>query len=249
MADIQVKLSSFTFDQIGSLYQDEQTSDFFIGPDIETGKGPWASSMNYYTDFANHVLQECVRSAEPEVQTSVSFAIPSVFQHLVLLYSQSCSMESPFSLVNRDFGAHNLLVNDNFEIIGLIDLDGVMAAPMEVVAQYPVLTGLDREPPGHVETRPAAKDRIRRTEPRLKEYKDLIGTAEAEMKIVEGNTPIANLMLSDAASVLQGLLRYRSHQKFVNDQWMEAYVRLLHSSCMRDLGATGIPTAILDTDE
>lgn len=206
--------------------------------------------MNYYTDFANHVLQVCVRSAEPEVQTSVSFALPSVFQHLILLYSQSCSMGGPFRLVNRDFGVHNLLVNDNFEIIGLIDLDGVMAAPMEVVAQYPDLTGLDREPPGHVETRPAAKDRIRRTEPKLKEYKDLIGTAEAEMKIVdEGNTPIANLMLSDAASVWQGLLRYRSHQKFVNDKWMEAYVRLLHKSCMRDLGATGIPTAILDTDE
>lgn len=65
MADIQVKLSSFTFDQIGSLYQDEQTSDFFIGPDIETGKGPWASSTDYYTDLANHVLQACVRSAEP----------------------------------------------------------------------------------------------------------------------------------------------------------------------------------------
>lgn len=152
--------------------------------------------------------------------------------------------------MNRDFGAHNLLVNDNFERIGLIDLDGVMAAPIEAVAQYPVLSGLDREPPGHVETRPAAKDRIRRTEPQLKESRDLIGTAKTAMKIVdEGNTPIANLMLSDAASVLQGLLRYRSHQKFVNDKWMEAYVRLLRRSCMRDLGATGIPTAILDTDK
>lgn len=248
MADIQVKLSSFTFDQIGSLYQDEQTSDFFIGPDVETGKGPWASSMDYYTDLANHVLQVCVRSAEPEVQKSVSFTIPCVFQHLIFLYSQSRSMGGPSSLVNRDFGAHNLLVNDNFEIIGVIDLDGVMAAPMEVVAQYPVLTGLDTEPPGHVETKPAAIDRIRVTEPKLKEYKDLIGTAEAEMNGDEGDTPIANLMLSDATNVFQGLLSYRCHQKFVNDNWMEAYARLLHSYYMRDMGVTGIPTAILDTD-
>jgi len=228
MAAIQVTLSSFTFDQIGSLYQDEQTSDFFIGPEIETGKGPWASTTDYYADLANHALQVCVHSAAPEVQMSCSFAIPVLFKHLMSLYGRSGSIGGPFSLVNRDFGAHNLLVDDNFEIVGSIDLDGVMAAPIEVVAQYPALTGLEREPPGHVETRPAAIDRIRRTETRLKEYKDWVEIAEAGMKIGDGgNTPIANLMLSEAASVFQGLLRYGSHQKFVNDKWMEAYVRLL----------------------
>jgi hypothetical protein len=183
MAGIQVTLSSFKFDQIGSLYWDEQTSDFFIGPEIETGKGPWTSSMDYYADLANHALQVCVRHAAPNVQTSCSFAIPILFKHLISLYGHSSSMGGPFSLANRDFGAHNLLVNDNFEIVGIIDLDGVMAAPIEVVAQYPVLTGLDREPPGHVETKPAAIDRIRRTEPRLKEYKDMVETAEAGIGI------------------------------------------------------------------
>ena len=241
MADIQVQISSFTFDQIGSLYQDEETSEFFIGPDIETGKGPWASSMDYYADLANHVLQECVRSAKPEVQGSVSFAVPSVFQHLIRLYSQDRSMETRFSLVNRDFGAHNLLVDDNFEIIGLIDLDGVMAAPAEVVAQYPSLTGLDRPIPGHVETRPAALERIKRTEPQLKEYQRLIENAEAARNSSdEGKTSIAKLMLSDAASVFQGLVRYRAHQKFVNDNWMEAYGRLLHSYYARALQDTDV---------
>ncbi|KAH8745123.1 hypothetical protein F5883DRAFT_268911 [Diaporthe sp. PMI_573] len=228
MAGIQVALSSFTFDQIGSLYRDEQTSDFFIGPEIETGKGPWTSPMDYYADLANHALQVCVRNAAPDVQASWSFAIPVLFKHLMSLYGHSSSMAGRFSLVNRDFGAHNLLVNDDFEIVSVIDLDGVMAAPIEVVAQYPVLTGLDREPPGHVETKPAAINRIRRTEPRLKEYKDMVEIAEAGVGISnEGNTPIANLMLSEAASVFQGLLRYGSHQSFVNDKWMEAYLRLL----------------------
>jgi hypothetical protein len=145
------------------------------------------------------------------------------------LYGQTGSIGGPFSLVNRDFGAHNLLVDYNFQIVGLIDLDGVMAAPIEVVSQYPVLTGLDRMPPGHIETRPAAIDRIRRTETRLKEYKDFVEIAEAGMRIDDqgNNTSIANLMLSEAASIVQGLLRCRSHQKFVNDKWMEAYMRLL----------------------
>ena len=39
---------------------------------------------------------------------------------------------------------------------------------------------------------------------------------------------IASMMLSDAASIVQGLMQYSSHQKHVNDNWMKAYARLLH---------------------
>jgi hypothetical protein len=96
-----------------------------------------------------------------------------------------------------------------------------MAAPIEVVTQYPPLTGLEREPPGHVETRPLAIDRIKSTEPKLKEYKTLVETAEARMRgSMNGQASIANMMLSDATSVFQDLLGFASHQKFVNDKWM-----------------------------
>jgi hypothetical protein len=33
---------------MGSLYQDLKTLELFIGPVIETGKGLWTSSMDYY---------------------------------------------------------------------------------------------------------------------------------------------------------------------------------------------------------
>lgn len=69
-------------------------------------------------------------------------------------------------------------MNEDFEIIGVIDFDGVMAAPTEVVAQYPLLSGLDRGPPGCVETKPLAIERIKRTGPKLKEYRDLVEMAE-----------------------------------------------------------------------
>ncbi|PNY24387.1 Uncharacterized protein TCAP_05683 [Tolypocladium capitatum] len=176
MASIQVTLAPFTFDQIGSLYRDEQTSDFFIGPEVETGKGPWASSLDYYTDVADHALRTYVGSAEPDVQECCSFANPILFKYLISLYGHR----------------------------------------------------LEPEPPGHVETNPAAIDRIRMTRPRLKEYKDLVEIAEVRMGIgKEGNTPIASLMLSDAASVFQGLVRYGGHQKHVNDEGIEAYLTLL----------------------
>ncbi|PNP76660.1 hypothetical protein FNYG_10079 [Fusarium nygamai] len=146
MAEIQATLSSFKFSEIGSLYQDKETSDFFIVPETETGKGPWSSSLEYYEDLSNHALQVCVQPASPDVNIASSFANPILFRHLMSLYRQQKSSEESFSLVNRDFGAHNLLVDETFQIVGVIDFDGVMAAPLEVVAQYPVLTGLNREP-------------------------------------------------------------------------------------------------------
>jgi hypothetical protein len=72
-----------------------------------------------------------VADAPPDVQT---IAIPILFKHLISLYGQNSSRGGPFSITNRDFGAHNLLVNDDFKIIGVIDFDGVMAAPIEVIA-------------------------------------------------------------------------------------------------------------------
>ncbi|KAK5218482.1 hypothetical protein LTR47_011704 [Exophiala xenobiotica] len=228
MAGIQVALSSFEFDRIGSLYQDETTSQFFIGPDIEIGKGPWASSMDYYADLANHALQDCVANAAADVQTSCSFAVPVIFKHLISVYSHDRTSAGHFKLTNRDFGAHNLLVNNDFEIIGVIDLDGVMAAPIEMVAQYPQLSGLERETPGHIETRPLAIARISRTAPKLEEYKNFVEAAEVESGCnKKGEPTIASMMLSDATSVLQGLLCYTSHQKFVNETWMEGYLKLL----------------------
>lgn len=170
--------------------------------------------MDYYTDSATHPLQACVTNASSLVQTSSSFAILFLFKILISLYGQkSSSGGGPFGLTNRDFGAHNLLVNNDFEIMGVIDFDIVMAAPTEVVAQYPQFTGLDREPSGYVATKPLAIDRIKSTEPKLEEYKNLPEVAEARMmggssKNREASLP--NMMLSNAPSVVQGLLEYQS---------------------------------------
>ncbi|KAF5976140.1 protein kinase-like domain-containing protein [Fusarium bulbicola] len=235
MAEIQAALSFFKFHEIGSLYQDEETYDFFIGPETETGKGPWSSSLEYFDDISNHALQVCLHDASPDVQTATSFANPILFRHLMSLYRQHTSNKESFSLVNRDFGAHNLLVDEAFQIVGVIDFDGVMAAPIEVVAQYPILTGLNREPPGCVETRPAAIERVERMEPKLKEYKEMLEGAERKLGHDDkGATPIADLLLSDAASVFQGLVRYQGHQVFVNNQWMEAYLRLIRGHFQPD---------------
>ena len=232
IATVQATLTFFTFDRIGSLNQHSVTAEFFIGPDIETNKGPWSQSSDYFADVADHSLQVCVNIAALEVLTSASFALPVIFNHLMKLSgSDRISGDSPaalFCLINRDFDPHNLPVDEDFHII---DLDDIMTASYEVAAQFPVLTGLDPEPLDHVETKPMILERIMRTEPLIRKYNNMIKEIEDLMNST--GRKIWNIMLSDAARVVQGLSQYKAHQKHVNDNWMGAYVRLIakHFDC------------------
>ncbi|KAK7432919.1 hypothetical protein QQZ08_000390 [Neonectria magnoliae] len=202
MAGIQAVLATFTFDQIGSLYQDLATEDFFVGPDIETDKGPGSHSSDYFADLAEHSLRVCVNNAAPEVVASASFALPVILTDLMKRSSDSDSdgnssnaAAAPFCLTNRDLGPHNLLVDEEFHIITVIDLDGIMTAPYQVAAQFPALAGLDPELPGYVETMPMAIERIKRTEPLIKEYSSV--AKEIEESADSTKRKIRNLMLSN----------------------------------------------------
>nr|CEG02561.1 unnamed protein product [Fusarium pseudograminearum CS3487] len=95
-----------------------------------------------------------------------------------------------------------------------------MAAPIEVIAQFPSLTGLDRQIPRHIETSSISKECIK---PKLEEYKEMIHSAESKL----GSGVIADLLLSDATYVYYGLNAYKCHQACVNDSFMVAYQNLL----------------------
>ena len=162
MARIQATIASFQFSKIGGIYYDDDTGDFFIGPELQTGQGPWTSSAEYYDDLARHLLKSA--SKDP-LQNSQSFMVPSILNFLLRIRGEESN--GPFRLANRDFGAHNVLVNEDFDVVGVIDFDGVMAAPLEVVAQYPLHCFLQVEPPGIVDTRPAVVERVAQTLPRI----------------------------------------------------------------------------------
>ena len=54
--------------------------------------------------------------------------------------------EDDFGLANRDLGLHNLLVDDDFNIKALIDLDFVLSAPRHVGANLPLRTYTELDP-------------------------------------------------------------------------------------------------------
>ncbi|CAG8300661.1 unnamed protein product [Penicillium salamii] len=231
MAAIQVEMASLQFDKIGPLYEDPKTGDFYVGPDCSSGQGPWESSLEYYRHLAQQKLEHAVRNAPEEVQDDYSFSLPVLFERLISMYTEEKSVRGPFGIAHPDFGAHNLLVNENFEILAVIDFDSVIAAPIEVQAQFPTLTGLDVEPPFHVATKPLAIARINRIKPKLEEYKRMVQEQERETAIGDGTLSqrgcLGNLLLSHASAIIAGLGAYGMHQDFVNQMWMLSFSRLL----------------------
>ncbi|KAF2964503.1 hypothetical protein GQX73_g9074 [Xylaria multiplex] len=198
MAKIQAQVLAFRFPKIGSLYYDEDTENFFIGPDMVTGKGPWESSADYYRDFTNSLLKDMAARYPGDAEKTSPFYYPVLLNHLMGIYGKNS--KGPYSLVNRDFGSHNVLVDNDFNIISVIDFDGVFAAPPEVGAQYPVFTGM------HVdlfkaEKSPFTLERIEQTKPKLIKYRELMMKYEAEY--TDGNAAVSDLLGSRAAFIYQ----------------------------------------------
>ena len=220
MARIQATVASFQFPQIGSIYYNGDIDDFYIGPELQTGHGPWTSSAEYYDDLALHLLKS---TSEDSLRQRQSFMVPSILSFLLRICGEE--KDGPFRLANRDFGAHNILVDGNFDIVGVIDFDGVMAAPLEVVAQYPEDCSLKVEPPGVVETLPAVLERIADNLPRLQAYKEMLAKCEGG---AGGNVKISDRLGCTAACAYQGMEAYQYQQDFVNDDWMTSCLKILH---------------------
>lgn len=215
MAQIQVELAQCQLGQIGSPRYDKGSGEFTIGPEIKTGLGPWNSSFAYYHDTAEHALNSC--ASDMELNTRCSFALPLLFKELVRRY---CSDDNgPFSLTNRDFGFHNILVDDKFSIIGVIDFDGITAAPKEVVGQFPALCALGSPALGV----PPGNEFVKAREEQEKPSIESSATSLRTLAIGSERQIFADMM-SIPNSLVRGLNALISHQNFVNDQWMDSFL-------------------------
>jgi hypothetical protein len=226
MAEYHVQLASLTFDKIGSIHQ--KGNHFFIGPEIETGDGPWDTAQDYYSALVRHKIEVAESDAAPEVRESDSFSFPRKFMDL--MQASNAQDAGPFGLANRDFGAHNVLVDNEFNIVGFIDFDGVMAAPSAIVAQLPVFMDISRPIPGHVETQELALARMEKTAHLLPKYVGFIREATGRQGGSASSRNTSNLadeITSDAANIVQGLNAFGQLSGPVNDRWSKAYELLL----------------------
>ncbi|KAI1422021.1 kinase-like domain-containing protein [Xylaria sp. FL1777] len=223
MAKIQAQVLMFQFSKIGSLYYDGDTENFYIGPDVDTGKGPWTSSADYYRDLADVLMKVAAARYHRNPEDNTYFCAPVLLNHLMSIHSKGS--DGPYNLINRDFGAHNILVDNEFNIVGVIDLDGVFAAPPEAAAQYPRFSGLQVEPPGITVTNPYALERIESTKPQLAQYKELLMKYEAELG--NGNATISSLLGSRGALIHYGFEDCGGLVGFQNKVWFQSALAML----------------------
>lgn len=214
LAEIQVGLAQIVCDGIGSLtcdernlHSEESTDAVFIGPQLRTGKGPWTSSAEYFKDLASHELSACKDSGMRHVMDSPSRFLPCEFVRLMELYSSECPPASQdHHLMDQKLGADNLLVDEDFNIVGFLEWDGIMAAPIQQVVQYPRKTGLSI--PAHGENCVDMADFEQQTgaERRRARYHKMLKRAERGRAV-----KISRDMHMVGATIMKGLVRYGDH--------------------------------------
>lgn len=222
LADIVVDLATHKFDRIGALCINE-TGEFEIGRDIETGGGPYHTAQEYYNAVSKHRFQFYANRyflTNLDAKRDAGLHLPSLFNQMMDILTDCAGDHGPFSLTNTDIGFHNILLDGALRIVGMIDCDTVKAAPIHVVAQYPDFSDMIIPRPGLVTKKPMAQKVLAEGTIMFGKFLNMI--ADAERRTGEEN-PLAIAMDSDGARLFEGLQCYMGHQNWVNIEWIESY--------------------------
>lgn len=232
LAEIHVKLSTCVFDKIGGLYYDDLFKEFYIGPEHDTGKGPWTSAIDYYYDFTNHCMETAL-VAYPAFTREDWYMIPILCNHALRLHDNS-ERNGLFCLTYREFSTHNILVDENSKILAVIDFDGLMAAPFAVAAQDPFYDLRDNGPPIFIPppTIPL-EPRFQRTI-LSKPYLNCIMEIEEGLS---GGSLLSGASMSVQALVISSLHDYLHDRPMALEAWYQAYTRMIRETIFKELGA------------
>ena len=150
LAKITRELASLKFALIGSLTGDPDSAtmdEVKIGPIAETGGGPYEIAQDFYTNYPAAIASALY--SDPQALNSGGCEtirrLPGLFRTCV---EETDSQEMTYSLANLEMGTHNVLVNNSFDILAVIDWDTVIAAPSAVRHQFPWCIGGDPGVPG-----------------------------------------------------------------------------------------------------
>ena len=137
MAGIQSHLANLRMPVIGSIIETE--GGFSIGPDVKIGLGPFERESEYYCALARHHLARAYNLERLASRTRNGADISFAFL-CALNVMEKRDNQTDFAITNADLGPHNLLVDENFNIVAMIDLDFLHAVPSPCVARLPLRT-------------------------------------------------------------------------------------------------------------
>ncbi|KAL9072018.1 MAG: hypothetical protein Q9157_005251 [Trypethelium eluteriae] len=234
VASIMHQLANIRVDKIGSVTRSVSSlKEFVIGPLTETKSGPYENAMDFYKSYFVELAKN-LYGDDWEVETHGQ--VVKNFHKLVPeMISDQTSLQS-FGLANYDLGPHNLIVDQEFNVIGVIDWDGVIAAPNAVLYRFPFLMGVGYATPGVVENHPAckAREQLGRRFTEIAEQTSSEMAAETRDKS-EGLGKDSVVLTktgfySKEANAFRALTHFKMKQVWVDTEWADGLEWLLEKS-------------------
>lgn len=148
----QVQLANVLLPQIGTIESIDADGAYRQGPIPGLG-GPFDTATEFFKAWASDTrfrltaedLQVACGIYTDEIHQSVS-SFPAAIG--LLADRISVHNNGPFPLCHGDFGHNNIIVDNQYKILGIIDWENAFAGPWEVFADFPL----------HLSTTPAVMD-------------------------------------------------------------------------------------------
>ncbi|KAK9622303.1 hypothetical protein V6Z98_006977 [Aspergillus fumigatus] len=206
IAKIQVQLSSIRLPKIGSIVRRDDNS-FDVGPLPKLG-GPFSTATEFFNAWAKHAkfplsdddIKKLVNGGPIDSILSSINAFPDRLREVACRVSANNS--GPFPLYHPDFYHSNVIVDESFKVLGVIDWEGACTVPWELV-EPPLFLGIvppAMDDPKNYEADGQPKDcNIRRRLSERAEYAEYVQKKEEEFN---GDRKLSQILLNPDA---QGL--------------------------------------------
>ncbi|EGC48944.1 conserved hypothetical protein [Histoplasma capsulatum var. duboisii H88] len=142
LADIHIEMSTIQLPKIGTIAGINDDGSYRQGPIPGLG-GPFETAAEFFRAWSAKVefglsqdqLKEAAGSFADELSASASS-----FKQLVndLAGGLSIRNDGPFPLCHGDFGHNNIIFDDKYRLLGVIDWEGAFAGPWEISGEFPL---------------------------------------------------------------------------------------------------------------
>ncbi|KAI9803260.1 MAG: hypothetical protein M1825_002051 [Sarcosagium campestre] len=144
LADIYHQLSNLRFDRIGRIYREPATGEGTqFNPFAESG--PFTTSLDYFYDHRSRQSQ-MIKAAHPDDEQWATAAW--ILEQALPSMISEAHMRGPFPLCHMDLHYNNVLIDDAFNITGVVDWSDAQTAPVErfvVSPEFVTFPGLKAE--------------------------------------------------------------------------------------------------------
>ncbi|RKK89688.1 hypothetical protein BFJ68_g16646 [Fusarium oxysporum] len=142
LAKIHVQLSKVQLPKIGTVLSMNPDGTCQQGPIPGLG-GPFTTATEFFEAWSARVKfgksDEQLRAASGQHADDIAYST-SLFPQTIKKLADKLSVcdHGPFPICHGDFGHNNIIVDDNYKVLGVIDWEGAFAAPWEIFGDFPL---------------------------------------------------------------------------------------------------------------